>query len=143
MEFFTPFKICGEGLAAQRAKMDVIVSNIANIHTTRTPEGGPYKRKVVVFSSENVNGNFDSQLKDAIKTVKVDGVEEAQDAEAFKTMHNPGHPDADAKGFVAMPNINAVTEMVDMMLANRAYEACVTAFDASKNMALKTLEMGK
>jgi flagellar basal-body rod protein FlgC len=143
MDFLTPFKICGDGLAAQRAKMDVIISNIANIHTTRTPEGGPYKRQVVVFSSENINSNFDSQLKDAVKTVKVDGVQEAQDAEAVKMMHNPGHPDADAKGFVAMPNINTVTEIVDMMQANRAYEACVTAFDASKNMALKTLDMGK
>ena len=143
MDFFTPFRICGEGLAAQRAKMDVIVSNIANIHTTRTPEGGPYKRKVVVFSSEEVGSSFNSQLKDAVKSVKVDGVEEARDAEAVKMMHNPGHPDADEKGFVAMPNINSVTEMVDMMLANRAYEACVTAFDASKNMAVKTLEMGK
>ena len=143
MDFFTPFRICGEGLAAQRAKMDVIVSNIANIHTTRTPEGGPYKRKVVVFSSEEVGRSFNSQLKDAVKSVKVDGVEEARDAEAVKMMHNPGHPDADEKGFVAMPNINSVTEMVDMMLANRAYEACVTAFDASKNMAVKTLEMGK
>ena len=143
MEFFTPFKICGDGLAAQRAKMDVITSNIANINTTRTPEGGPYKRKTVVFCSEDVGSTFNAQLKDAVKTVKVDGVEEARDAEAVKMMHNPGHPDADAKGFVAMPNINAVTEMVDMMHANRAYEACVTAFDASKNMALKTLDMGK
>ena len=143
MDIYTPFRICGEGLAAQRAKMDVIISNIANIHTTRTPEGGAYKRKVVVFSAENVSNNFDSQLKDAIKTVKVDGVEEARDDEAVKMMHNPGHPDADARGFVAMPNINLVTEMVDMMLTNRAYEACVTAFDASKNMALKTMEMGK
>ena len=143
MEFYTPFKICGEGLAAQRAKMDVIVSNIANVNTTRTPEGGPYRRKVVVFASENINGSFDSQLRDAVKTVKVDGVEEATDAEAIKMIHNPGHPDADERGFVAMPNINVVTEMVDMMLTNRAYEACVTAFDASKNMALKTLEIGK
>jgi flagellar basal-body rod protein FlgC len=143
MEFYTPFKICGEGLAAQRAKMDVIVSNIANVNTTRTPEGGPYRRKVAVFSSENVNGSFDSQLRDAVKTVKVDGVEEATETEAIKMIHSPGHPDADERGFVAMPNINVVTEMVDMMLTNRAYEACVTAFDASKNMALKTLEIGK
>lgn len=143
MEFYTPFKICGEGLAAQRAKMDVIVSNIANINTTRTPEGGPYKRKTIVFSSETVGDRFDSKLKDAVRTVKIDGVQEAADSESVKMMHNPGHPDADAKGFVAMPNINAVTEMVDMMLANRAYEACVTAFDASKNMALKTLDIGK
>ncbi|MCX5845043.1 MAG: flagellar basal body rod protein FlgC [Deltaproteobacteria bacterium] len=143
MEFYTPFKICGEGLAVQRAKMDVIVSNIANVHTTRTPEGGPYKRKVVVFSSEKVDGNFESKLRDAVRTVKVDGVEEAGTNESTKMMHMPGHPDADERGFVSMPNINVVTEMVDMMLANRAYEACVTAFDASKNMALKTLEIGK
>jgi flagellar basal-body rod protein FlgC len=143
MEFYTPFKICGDGLAAQRAKMDVIVSNIANVNTTRTPEGGPYKRKVVVFSADSVDNSFDSKLKDAVKTVKVDGIEEASVNESAKMMHNPGHPDADARGFVAVPNVNIVTEMVDMMLTNRAYEACVTAFDASKNMAIKTLDIGK
>ena len=143
MEFYTPFKICGDGLSAQRAKMDVIVSNIANVNTTRTPEGGPYKRKVIVFSSDSVDNRFDSKLKDAVNTVKVDGIEEAAANESVKMMHNPGHPDADERGFVAVPNINIVTEMVDMMLTNRAYEACVTAFDASKNMAVKTLDIGK
>jgi flagellar basal-body rod protein FlgC len=97
----------------------------------------------VVFSADSVDNSFDSKLKDAVQTVKVDGIEEAAADESVKMMHNPGHPDADDKGFVAVPNINVVTEMVDMMLTNRAYEACVTAFDASKNMAIKTLDIGK
>lgn len=137
MEFLTAFKICGSGLAAQRAKMDVIVSNLANINTTRTPEGGPYKRKTIVFSSEPVNGSFN----DILRMVKVEAVME--DKESVSMVFDPAHPDADADGIVAMPDINTVAEMADMITANRAYEACVAAFDATKNMALKALEIGR
>ena len=137
MEFLTAFKICGSGLAAQRAKMDVIVSNLANINTTRTPEGGPYRRKTIVFSSEPVNGSFN----DILRMVKVEAVME--DKESVSMVFDPAHPDADADGIVAMPDINTVAEMADMITANRAYEACVAAFDATKNMALKALEIGR
>jgi len=137
MDFLPAFKICGSGLAAQRAKMDVIVSNLANINTTRTPEGGPYKRQSIVFSSEPVNEDFN----DILQMVKVEEI--VQDKGSIKRVFDPGHPDADAEGQVAMPDINTVTEMADMITANRAYEACVTAFDATKNMALKALELGK
>jgi len=137
MDFLTTFKICGSGLAAQRAKMDVIVSNLANINTTRTPEGGPYKRKVIVFSSESIGENFN----DILQKVKVEKI--VQDQESIKNVFDPSHPDANEEGIVAMPDINTVSEMADMITANRAYEACVTAFDTTKNMALKTLDLGK
>jgi flagellar basal-body rod protein FlgC len=141
MDLITSFKICGSGLAAQRAKLDIVSSNLANINTTRTPEGGPYRKKTVVFSAEKVDGNFDSTMKGIVKSVKVDEIRE--DPNGIKTVYDPAHPDADAKGFVAMPDINIMMEMADMMTASRAYEACVTAFDSTKNMISKTLEMGR
>ncbi len=140
MDVNRSFKICGSGLAAQRAKMDVVSSNLANISTTRTPEGGPYRRKAVALSAEEVSGRFDSSLKEAVQSVKVDEITEDP---KVKMMYDPAHPDADAKGFVAMPDINLMSEMADMIAASRAFEACVTAFDATKSMALKTLEMGR
>lgn len=141
MDFFIPFKICGSGLAAQRAKMDVITSNLANVDTTRTPAGGPYKRKVVSFSADPVSGSQDSRFRDALNMVKVGNITESQGG--FKKVIDPGHPDADATGVVTLPNVNVVTEMADMITATRAYEACVTAFDATKSMALKSLEIGR
>ncbi|OPY85019.1 MAG: Flagellar basal-body rod protein FlgC [Syntrophus sp. PtaU1.Bin208] len=143
MDFLTSFRICSSGFAAQRAKMDVISSNLANVSTTSTPEGGPYKRKTAVFSSENVNKKFSfgDKLRDAVKQVSLKEV--VQDKESARKVYNPSHPDADEQGNVAMPNVNVVTEMTDMITASRAYEACVTAFDATKNMALKTLDIGK
>ncbi|MBI4632614.1 MAG: flagellar basal body rod protein FlgC [Deltaproteobacteria bacterium] len=141
MDFSTSFRICASGLAAQRAKLDVVVSNLSNASTTSTPEGGPYKRKRVVFSTETIKGPFNAVLKDALRMVKVKDV--VEDKEGFKMVYDPAHPDADARGMVAMPNVNVIQEMADMIMANRAYEASVTAFDATKNMALKTLEMGR
>ncbi|SEM07002.1 flagellar basal-body rod protein FlgC [Syntrophus gentianae] len=143
MDFLTSFRICSSGFAAQRAKMDVISSNLANVSTTSTPEGGPYKRKTAVFSSEDVNKKFSfgDKLRDAVKQVSLKEV--VQDKESARKVYNPSHPDADEQGNVAMPNVNVVTEMTDMITASRAYEACVTAFDATKNMALKTLDIGK
>lgn len=137
MDFMPAFQVCASGLSAQRAKMDVIISNLANVNTTRTPEGGPYKRKVIVFSSDPLKGSFD----DMMRKVKVEAV--VEDKESVKMVFDPAHPDANSEGNVAMPDINTVTEMADMITANRAYEACVAAFDATKNMALKALELGK
>jgi flagellar basal-body rod protein FlgC len=137
MEFMPAFEVCASGLAAQRAKMDVIVSNLANINTTRTPEGGPYRRKVIIFSSEPVEGSFD----DILRRVKVENI--VEEKESIRMVFDPAHPDADSEGIVAMPDISTVAEMADMITANRAYEACVTAFDATKNMAFKALELGK
>lgn len=137
MEFMSAFNVCASGLAAQRAKMDVVTSNLANINTTRTPEGGAYRRKSIVFSSEPLKGGFD----DILRKVKVEDV--VENKERIKMVFDPTHPDANSEGIVAMPDINTVSEMADMISANRAYEACVTAFDATKNMAFKALELGK
>lgn len=141
MDIFTTFSICSSGLTAQRAKMDVIVSNLANANTTKTPEGGPYKRRIAVLAAEPLKEDFDSKLKDALRTVRVEGITE--DPEGIKMIYDPSNPEADEKGFVAYPNVNAITEMADMITANRAYEACVTAFDATKNMAVKALDIGR
>lgn len=140
MDYMTVFGICGDGLAVQRAKMDVIASNLANIETTRTPEGGPYKRKTVVLKAEPLTDKFGSVLQGALRTVKIDEITEDQ---SVKMVYDPANPDADAKGFVAKPNVNPVMEMADMITTSRNYEAMVTAFDATKNMALKSLDIGK
>ena len=141
MEFFTTFKICGSGLSAQRAKLDVITSNIANVSTTSTPEGGPYKRKMITFSAEPLKEGFDKSLADAVRIVKVQNVIEEKDG--FKRIYDPAHPDADKDGVVTLPNVNIMLEMTDLITASRSYEACATAFDAAKNMAIKAMEIGK
>ena len=141
MEFFTTFKICASGLSAQRAKLDVITSNIANVNTTSTPEGGPYKRKMITFSAEPLKEGFDKTLADAVRMVKVKNV--IEEKEGFKRIYDPAHPDADKDGFVTLPNVNIMLEMTDLITASRSYEACATAFDAAKNMALKAMEIGK
>ncbi len=141
MEFFTTFKICGTGLSAQRAKMDVITSNLANINTTSTPEGGPYKRKVITFTAEPLKQGFDKTLEGVVRAVKVKEITE--DKEGVKRVYDPAHPDADKDGFVSFPNVNAMLEMADMITASRTYEACATAFDAAKNMALTAMSIGK
>lgn len=141
MEYFTTFKISGSGLSAQRAKLDAITSNIANVSTTSTPEGGPYKRKMITFSAEPLKEGFDKSLEDAVRIVKVQNVIEQQDG--FKKIYDPAHPDADKDGVVTLPNVNIMLEMTDLITASRSYEACATAFDAAKNMALKAMEIGK
>jgi flagellar basal-body rod protein FlgC len=141
MEFFTSFKICGAGLSAQRKRMDVITSNLANANTTSTPEGGPYKRKIMTFTSAPLTGGFDKTLKDAVRQVQVNQITE--DKEGFKRLYDPAHPDANKDGYVNMPNVNVMTEMADMITASRTYEATATAFDAAKNMALKAIDIGR
>jgi flagellar basal-body rod protein FlgC len=143
MDISTSFKVCGSGLAAQRTKMDIIASNLANADVTRTADGGPYRKKIVVLSSEPlpVKEAFDNVLGDAINAVKV--AEITEDTSPPKMVHNPSHPDANANGYIALPNVNVVSEMAEMIIVSRAFEAMATAFDATKNMALKTLEIGK
>jgi flagellar basal-body rod protein FlgC len=136
MNSFDILKISGSALEAQRRRMNVIASNLANAQSTRTEEGGPYKRQDVVFSSTSVDSN----------PVELKGVEVADvvpDGKPPKMVYDPGHPDADKDGFVAMPNINSMEEMVNMMMAYRAYEASVATFNTAKSMMLKTLELGR
>ena len=143
MDFFTAIKISGSGLNAQRYRLNIISSNLANIQTTRTPQGGPYRRKDVVFEAVPVPTSFDGILSDTMKTglegVKVQQV--VNDPTPFKLVYDPGHPDADKNGYVKMPNVNTVEEMVNMINATRSYEANIAAIDAAKNMALKALEI--
>ncbi len=130
MSVISTFSISASGMAVERLRLDAISSNLANINTTRTPEGGPYRRLMaVVESSPDGRGVHVARM--------------AQDESPPLLVHNPGHPDADADGNVAMPNVNPVLEMVDMISATRAYEANVAAFNAAKAMAAKALEIGK
>lgn len=145
MGFFDAFDIAASGMTAERLRMDVISNNIANVNTTKTNAGGPYKRQVVVFEpryqrnslsfSENLSREYDGQ--------GVRAVEIRNDDSPHRLVYNPNHPDANKEGYVQMPNVNIVSEMVDMMTASRAYEANVTAITAAKNMALKALDIGK
>lgn len=140
---FTGMRISASGLAAERLRMDVISNNIANIETTKTESGGPYRRKIVSFK-ENLDKELNSlsnKYETKYKGVKVDKISE--DNSEFKKVYNPSHPDADADGYVLMPNVNILNEMVDLITATRAFEANVTALNSQKQMALKALEIGR
>jgi flagellar basal-body rod protein FlgC len=137
MDSFAIFKVSASALEAQRGRMNTIASNMANIHSTQTEAGGPYKRKDVVFSTMPI----DTDKSSAMEGVKLVQVVDSQDP--FKKIYDPAHPDADKDGFVNLPNINIMEEMVNMMMAVRAYEANVTTFNMSKSMFLKALEIGR
>jgi len=125
--------------------MNLISSNLANVNSTRTAEGGPYKRKDAVFATTPASPRFGETLN-RFRANPPAGVEVTQiveDDSPPRLQYDPNHPDADAKGFVALPNINVVEEMADMIIASRAYEANITAAQAAKGMALKTLELGR
>lgn len=141
MDFFTAFNISASGLSAQRVRMNVISSNLANVNSTVTPEGGPYRRKDVVFSAMPVKSSFKEVLKDKINEVNV--VEIVEDPRPFRTVYDPYHPNADKNGYVYYPNVNVMEEMVNMLSASRSYEANVSVIKATKNMALKALEIGR
>lgn len=147
MALFNVFDISASGLTAERLRMDVISNNIANVNTTRTVEGGPYKRQRVVFEprGEKVGFIFPSIFSDKAKSVnQFQGVSVTQiitDNSLGRLVYDPGHPDADENGYVHMPNVNIVQEMVDMISATRAYEANVTAINSAKQMAVKTLDI--
>jgi len=145
MGFFNSLDIGASGLTAQRVRMDTISQNIANINTTRTEDGTPYRRKDVVF--EERSDSFSSVLANASNNLSAgQGVRVTkivEDSSDFKKQYDPGHPDADAEGYVSMPNVDVVTEMVNMISATRSYEANVTSINATKSMALKALEIGK
>jgi flagellar basal-body rod protein FlgC len=135
--------VSASALTATRLRMDIISENIANSNTTRTANGDPYRRKYVVFqeiNSDNTFAKFFNRAERAYGGVRV--TEIGEDDSEFKLDYNPNHPDADAEGYVRMPNVEVVQEMVDMMSAYRAYEANITAINTFKDMAIKTLELG-
>lgn len=144
MSFLNSLDISGSALTAQKLRMDVISSNIANANSTRTEDGGPYKRKMVVF--QPAEGQSFSGLLNSLEQSKLGGVEVSEiieDSDSLKAVYDPDHQDADADGYVMMPDIDTVEEMVDMMSASRSYEANVTVFNAIKLMASKALEIGR
>lgn len=143
MEAFSTMGISATGLSAERLRMDTISSNIANANTTRTEEGEPYRRRIAVFQ-ENLKTEIDKQTG-SIQTVSngVKAVGVVEDDSALQRVYDPSHPDADEEGYVLMPNVNILNEMVDMIAATRAYEANVTAMNSTKSMLLKTLEIGR
>jgi len=147
MSIFSSFNINSSGMTAQRYRMDIISQNLANASTTRTEDGTPYRRKVVTFEEKNTHTPFSRVLNTATDRysgsgVKVSSVREDTWTEMIQT-YDPSHPDADENGYVLYPNVSVITEMTNLIDASRAYEANATAFNASKAMALKGLEMGQ
>ena len=144
---FSSFNINSSGLTAQRYRMDIISQNIANANTTRTADGTPYRRKVVTFAEKNTHTPFSRVLNTARDRYSGDGVKVDrvyEDEETDMTMvYDPSHPDADENGYVTYPNVNIITEVTNMSEASRAYEANSTAFNASKAIAMKGLEIGQ
>ena len=138
MGLFDGLEISASGLTAERLRMDVTAENLANAQTTRGADGQPYRRKEVVLQERG--GGFGAALDKAMG-VEVGGV--VEDQSPLKRVYDPGHPDADAQGYVSMPNVDTVSEMVDLIAASRAYEANVTAMQTAKSMFTKTLDILK
>jgi flagellar basal-body rod protein FlgC len=139
MDIFTTFDISASALKAQRTRLNTISSNIANVETTSTPEGGPYKKKSVHFQTKQVS--FKEELDNSLQGVEV--VKITEDSKEPRKIYDPSHPDAGVDGYVKMPNISVLKEMVDMMSATRSYEANTTVIKSAKRMALKALEIGR
>lgn len=146
MRLFSSLNISASGMTAQRLRLDIIANNIANANTTRTSAGGPYQRLVPLFAPRGPEAFFPNFLfphlgSQVARGVKVVGI--VKDPAPPRLVYNPDHPDAGEDGYVALPNVNVVTEMTDLLSASRAYEANVAAFNAAKNMAMRALELGR
>ncbi|MCR5585833.1 MAG: flagellar basal body rod protein FlgC [Lachnospiraceae bacterium] len=152
MSVMSTLNVSASGMTAQRTRMDIIAQNIANVSTTRTDDNKPYVRQTVVFAERSGNNtNFQNAL-DSAKTgvsykknvgngVKITDIVEDH-VTSMKKVYDPAHPDADEEGYVTYPNVDTVTEMTNLISANRSYEANVTAFNATKNMLLKAMDIG-
>jgi flagellar basal-body rod protein FlgC len=145
MDFFDALHTSSTGLSAQRLRMNLISGNLANIHTTRTKDGGPYRRKEPIFAAQAQDTSFKRilDLQDADNLPKVKVLEIIEDRRKPFLKHDPNHPDADAEGYVSLPNINLMEEMVNLISATRSYEANITAVKAAKEMAMKALDIGQ
>jgi flagellar basal-body rod protein FlgC len=140
VNFLKSLEISSSGLYAQRKRMDVIASNLANIETTRTERGGPYRRKMVVMSPKPIE-DFEEVLTSKAAGVKIDDI--VEDDSPFNRVFDPGHPHADEQGYVLRPNVDLIVEITNMLLAKRIFEANITAIKSTKEMALKALEIGR
>jgi len=145
MNIFTTFDIAASGLKAQTTRLNTISSNLANAETTSTPEGGPYKKKSVVFQTENLpfKQHLDSSLQSQGQVQGVKVAKITEDTSPPQRIYDPSHPDAKDDGYVELPNISTFKEMVDMMSATRSYEANTTTIKSAKRMAMKALDIGR
>lgn len=152
MSFFNTMNIAATGLTAQRLRMDIIAENIANVNTTRTADGGPYRRKTVLFEEIRDNDPFSLVFNNVFGSggnihapqgmgVRVTGI--VEDESPGLLAYDPTHPDADGYGYVRMPNVNIVEEMVNMIAASRSYEANITAMSVARTLTQRTLEIGQ
>ena len=140
MNLLDTLQITASGLTAQRLRLQTVASNMANARTTRTDEGGPYKKQLPILQAVS-DDPFGSNLERAMSQVEVMGVVESDDPPVM--VHDPGHPDADKDGYVAYPNVNVLEEMVDLMTTARTYEANANVLDVTQSMASNALEIGR
>jgi flagellar basal-body rod protein FlgC len=147
MDLFKIFSISGSGMAAQRSRMSVVAGNLANTETTRSPDGGPYRRRDVIFQAVPAEGEFSEQLADLsdrpnnAQGVEVVGIK--QSIRPPRKIFDPAHPDANPEGYVSLPDINPIEEMVDMLSAARSYEANLSAYNTTKSLIRKILDIGR
>ena len=141
MNFLKSLETSASGLYAQRKRMDIIASNLANIETTRTEKGGPYRRKMVVMRTREMDQDFDKMFNSSVKGVQIEDI--VEDQTPFKKVYNPSHPDADSDGYLYKPNVDLIVETTNMMMARRAFEANIAAIKATRQMVIKALEIGR
>ena len=141
MDFMIPLEASASGLYAQRKRMDIIASNLANLETTRTDKGGPYRRKMVVMRSKSMVGGFRNILDRQVEGVQIEQI--VEDKSPFKKIFNPSHPDADKDGYLLKPNVDLIVETTNMLMARRAFEANIAAIKAGRQMIIKALEIGR
>ena len=143
MSLFSTLSVSASGMSAQRQRTELLVENLANSDTTRTPDGGPYRRKDVVFAADPEASEFQSLFENQVNASGV-GVRVAQvvtDTQPPEKRYMPGHPDADADGYVAFPRVDPAEEMVDLMSASRGYQANVAAISAVKDMIARSIDL--
>ena len=141
MDFIRALQISSSGMNAQRRRMEIIAGNLANLETTRTPEGGPYRRKLVVMAPKEEAESFDSVMDEHAAGVKVTDI--IEDNSPYKKEYNPHHPDADEKGYLLKPNVDLIVESTNMLMARRSFEANLAALKMTRQMILKALEIGR
>ncbi len=141
MNFLKSLETSASGLYAQRKRMDIIASNLANIETTRTEKGGPYRRKMVVMGTKEIDQDFDEMFNSSVKGVQIEDI--VEDQTPFKQVYNPSHPDADSDGYLYKPNVDLIVETTNMLMARRAFEANIAAIKATRQMIIKALEIGR
>ncbi len=143
MDFESAIQISASGLRANRTWINVLSSNLANVNTTKTANGVPYTRKTVVYETvpaDGFSGELNAAMGEEVDKVEVAGI--VEDKRDFKQVYDPGHPDADEKGIVLMPNINPVEEMANLLNASRSYEANLAALQTTRQLALKSIDIG-